>query len=149
MTISVRAGSRVVSDRVAESVSLVDLRMRKMSAELLVPSFTAPLTPTVAVERSMSLTSGHVIYDVSYELSGVDSADTPVFAASLTLNLVFRLAVGADLDRDDLRAFGSVSVLEVAHPYFREIVHGLSGRMGLPPLVLQVAPPAEGSACRR
>jgi preprotein translocase subunit SecB len=32
--------------------------------------------------------------------------------------------------------------LEIVHPYVREIVHNLTSRMGLPPLVLDVKVPA-------
>lgn len=129
------------SDRAAGCLSLVDLRMRRINAALLLPTFTAPLTAAVSVARSMSLAGGHVIYDVTYALSGSDAADRRVFEAELTLNLLFRVNADVVPDEEDLRVFGAVGVLEIAHPYFREVAHALSGRMGLPPLVLEVSPP--------
>lgn len=50
----------------------------------------------------------------------------------------YQLADGQTADDEDLQAFATVSGTFAAHPYMREFVHGVTSRMGLPPLVLDV-----------
>jgi preprotein translocase subunit SecB len=48
-----------------------------------------------------------------------------------------------DLDptESDLRAFGTIGAVDIAHPYMRETVQSMTARMGLPPLVLDIRAP--------
>ncbi|MFI5933672.1 hypothetical protein [Actinoplanes sp. NPDC051494] len=115
--------------------------MRSLEAKLTSPSASPPLKPRVRIEPQVSLAGNYAIYDFMYTLGATDATESDVFNATMSLNLVFRLEQPEALDADRLQAFGSVGVVEIAHPYVREMVHSLTFRMGLPPFVLDVAPP--------
>jgi hypothetical protein len=135
------------SDRVSRECSLVDLRVRRLEGDLLTPVGEPPLTlelTTLSVELGVGRLTGLAIYDVKYLLSAMDANNELAVRVELVLNLVFSLSAGLLEEPDlnaDLQAFGSVAVLEIGHPYVREIVHSLTARMGIPPLVLDVNPP--------
>lgn len=63
--------------------------------------------------------------------------------------LVYSLPEEAELDDEDLEAFGDISGTFSAFPYARELVQSLTSRAALPPLVLgtlraPIDPPAPG-----
>ncbi|MDI6099415.1 hypothetical protein QLQ12_12505 [Actinoplanes sp. NEAU-A12] len=122
--------------------SLVDLRLRKLDAELLLPVVKPPLRVVLLdLTREMSSIPGHMVYACSYELEGRDGTQETFLSLKIVLNAVVRVPDDPPLTESELKAFGAVGLIEIAHPYIRELVHSLSGRMGLPALVVEVAPP--------
>ncbi|WP_422773110.1 hypothetical protein ACN28C_09245 [Plantactinospora sp. WMMC1484] len=85
-----------------------------------------------------------MLYDFIYTFSAKDRTGQAIFEANFALNLVFRLGQPDELSADELNAFGSLGVVEIAHPYVRELVHNLTFRMGLPAFIIDVAPPIVG-----
>ena len=132
---------RRASDRVAKAASLVDLRLRDIEAKLINPSARLPLTPSIAIDPNVGRAEDYLVCDFTYSLTALDSRQHDVFRAKLVFNMIFRLREGDSFESDDFQAFGALGVVELAHPYVREIVHNLTFRMGLPPFVLDVAPP--------
>jgi preprotein translocase subunit SecB len=127
------------SDLVTAGVSLVDLRVRSVNADLhqLSPELDLEIWPRV--EPSMTLLDDYVVYDVTYDVAAQDGKGRLAVSLKTTLTLIFELA--DRFESEDLEAFGSIGVLTVAHPYVREMFHSLTGRMGIPPLLLEVMPP--------
>lgn len=129
------------SDRVSGLASIVDLRLRDIRADLKVPGPKLPLTVEHEVLPTMvRLSEEAVVYHVTYRLEATSANNRRVMEAQVTMSVVF--ALGPGLTEADLQAFGSIGVLDVVHPYVRETVHNLTGRMGLPPLVLDIKVPA-------
>ncbi|GLY04598.1 MULTISPECIES: hypothetical protein [Actinoplanes] len=137
-----RPDLREASDQVLRRASLVDLRLRKLDAELVLPMVRPPLTVLlVDLQREMSPIAGHMVYACSYELEGQDGTGQKFFSVKIRLNAVVGVPDDPPLTQGQLKAFGAVGLIEIAHPYIRELVHSLSGRMGLPALVVELAPP--------
>ena len=128
------------SDAVTSNVSLIDLRLRQVNAKLLVllPELDLEVWPTV--NPQMTVFDEHVIYDVTYDIAAQDARGRRAIEASATLTLIFQV-MSEDIGSEDLAAFGALGVLSVAHPYIRELFHNITGRMGVPPLLLEVMPP--------
>ncbi|WP_112681404.1 protein-export chaperone SecB [Micromonospora saelicesensis] len=141
MTLDPAPDKRGLSDRVAQLASLVDLRMRDIRAELVNFAGDPPFIPSVSIEPNVGRVNKYAVYDFRYSLSATDAGDETVFRARLVMNLVFALSDPDAISKEALEAFGAIGVVEIAHPYMREIVHNLTLRMGLPPFVLEVAPP--------
>lgn len=130
------------SEHVVRRISLVDLRLRRLDTELLLPVVKPPLRVVLLdLKREMSSIPGHVVYACTYELEGRDATPERFFTVKIVLHVVVRVPDDPPLTESDLKAFGAVGLIEIAHPYIRELVHSLSGRMGLPALVVEVAPP--------
>jgi preprotein translocase subunit SecB len=129
------------SDQVTTAASLVDLRLRHVSADLLilVPELELEIWPTV--EPKMTLLDHYVAYDVTYEITAQDARGRRAVEARVTYTIIFEFEENDNLSSDDFAAFGAIGVLSVAHPYIRELLHNLTSRMGIPPLLLEVMPP--------
>jgi preprotein translocase subunit SecB len=136
---SVQEDAKRRSDRVTADVSLVDFRLRRLKADLLqlIPELDLEVWPTV--EPSVTSVDNYAIYDVVYVIVAQDAKGRRTVEATATFTLVFE--VSERLSSEDLEAFGAIGVLSIAHPYVRELFHNLTGRMGLPPLLLEVMPP--------
>lgn len=78
------------------------------------------------------------VYSLEYRFSSKDSDDQLVLDGTVELSVLYQLPGDRELNDDYLTAFGEISVLFTAYPYLREILHSLTGRMGLPPLILDV-----------
>jgi hypothetical protein len=150
------AGSTPSSTELASSVShrvnLIDLRTSRVLSELRRLPTRRPLSFEVNDEISCEQADDVLAYLVHVSLSvdepeqdDVDRDDSegdsaldlgPVFTADITLTVVYELAEGDELREGALHAFGELSVRHTAYPYLRELIHTLTMRGGLPPLVL-------------
>lgn len=131
-----------INAKVATSMNLLRLRLSKINSSLLEGAPTKPLELSrTVVSVEMSLLNPFVIYDITYDLLVTDSEKNDTLEASLEINILLKLHSGKSLTKDELLTFGSVGAVGIAHPYVREIIHSLSGRMGLPALVLNLGPP--------
>ena len=129
------------SDRVTGLVSIVDLRLRDIKANLKIPGPRTPIALQHEILPAMvRLSADTVVYHMTYRLEAT-SANRRVLEAELTMSVALELK-DPTLTERDLEDFGVIGVLDIVHPYVREIVHSLTARMGLPPLVLDVKVPA-------
>ncbi|MGV9976590.1 hypothetical protein ACWDUH_02800 [Micromonospora wenchangensis] len=121
---------------------LVDLRLKKVEANLSSQSTQRPfdLLASVAVEPHPTR-SEFIEYDVKYTLTVKDRDNLDVMDAEITLNSLYRIRDRSRPTEADIRAFGLIGAVDVVHPHMREIVQTLTGRMGLPPLVLDFHAP--------
>jgi len=113
-----------------------------MHAELLRAALMRPLDTKARLrqtefERHEQL----VVYSLSYEFRADDRSSAPIWKADFTLTLSFMIHTDAKVTDEELDAFGAGGVVEVAHPYAREFVHHITGRMNVPAFVLDVLPP--------
>jgi hypothetical protein len=129
---------RILAARVGAGTDLLDLRIRRIQAELYRPAAEGPFGFTLDVKPSLSRADKLAVYSLEYEFSSKDSDDQLVLEGTVELSVLYQLPVDRELSDDELTAFGQVSVLFTAYPYLREILHSLTGRMGLPPLILDV-----------
>jgi preprotein translocase subunit SecB len=129
---------RIRAARVGARVELVDLRVRKLAAELHQPTSEGPLSFDLDVKPAVSRVDELVVYSLEYEFSSQDNDQKTVVDGTIEISVLYQLEEGAELTEGELAAFGNVSVLFTAHPYLRELLHSLTLRMGLPPLILDV-----------
>jgi preprotein translocase subunit SecB len=128
------------ADRATLALSLTELRLVRIDAELLLASPKLDITSRLDVQWSTRRLKDFVIYDVTYQVMAEDAAGIETVKGVITFSMVFKV-LNDILDDEDLSAFGLLGVLSIAHPYAREIFHNLTTRMGLPPLLLEVMPP--------
>lgn len=130
---------RRLAARVGGSADLLDLRIRRINAELHRPTAEGPFSFNLTVSPSVSRADDKLaVYSLAYEFSSKDSHEQLVLDGAVELSVLYQLAPDSDVSDQELAAFGQVSVLFTAYPYLREILHSLTGRMGLPPLILDV-----------
>jgi hypothetical protein len=132
---------RARSEWVTRNVSLLDVRLSKLNAELKNPAPAMPLQTEDSFGRvEWDLRHGLLIYYLSYGFTARDRNKRVVWEASFVLSLSFRVPSDFEIDDDVLRDFGAVAVVEIAHPYARELIHQVTGRMRVPALILEVLP---------
>lgn len=129
---------RVLAARVSAGVDLLDLRIRRIEAELHSAAAEGPFSFKLDVTPAVSRADKLAVYSLEYQFSSKDSDDQLVLDGTVELSVLYQLPGDRELNDDDLTAFGEISVLFTAYPYLREILHSLTGRMGLPPLILDV-----------
>jgi hypothetical protein len=129
---------RTRAARVAASVELLDLRIRRVEAELHRPAAEGPFSFVLEVKPSVSRVDSLVVYNVEYGFSSSDDDGEVVLDGRIEFSVLYQLPSDYRPSDEELAAFGRVSVLFTAYPYLREALHSLTGRMGLPPLILEV-----------
>jgi preprotein translocase subunit SecB len=129
---------RLGAARVGAVADLLDLRIRKIGAELHRPAAEAPFSFNIDVTPSVSRNARLAAYSLVYQFSSKDNEDQLVLDGTVELSVLYELPADSEFSDDELAAFGQISVLFTAYPYLREILHSLTGRMGLPPLILDV-----------
>lgn len=122
--------------RIGDGLALLDLRLRRVGAELHQPASEGPFRFTLDVTPSVSLVDNLAAYDLAYSFASIDGADELVFDGSIELSVLYEIAEDEAFSEEELVSFGRVSVLFTAYPYLRELLHNLTMRMGLPPLIL-------------
>lgn len=136
----------VLASKISHQVDLVDLRVTHLSTDLLQVPQLSPLRIGAKHELSWEHGEGALQYFVNFTLevaepetsdpdSEAEAADVPVFTSRMTLSVVYDFD-GDPEDDDVYLAFGELSVMHTVYPYLRELVHTLTVRAGLPPLVM-------------
>jgi preprotein translocase subunit SecB len=125
--------------RVGTIANLIDIRLRSMSFELLAFDAKPPFTPTGEWSINWDRQDGAVlVYEVGLHLEAADTASAKVFRTGIAFALGYSVPADVEISSEEAEAYGSLSAKFMAHPYFRELVHTLSLRAGLPGLVLDV-----------
>jgi len=140
---------RMRAGKVGRLVDIESVALRSVEARLPPPHPDGgPVEIEATWESSHSRpTPDHVAF--AHRVALVAAAPHE-FQVDAEFELLYRLPVDADVDNEDLAAFAEVSVSFSAFPYVRELVHGLTARAALPPLVLPplrspLDPPPEGT----
>jgi hypothetical protein len=129
------------SDRVTGLATLADLRISHIRADLKNVSPAPPLTTNYEVIPTLlRLAADAVVYHIAYKVTAETRTKRLAFEAEVTISIVIDLS--ESVEEEDLQAFGTIGVLDIAHPYVRATVHSLALSMGLPPLVLEIKVPA-------
>lgn len=133
---------RTLSAEVIKKATLEDIRLRNINAELLNAAPALPIAPDVTIDKvRVGRGPRFVVYYLTYIYSTQDREKAPVWRATFTFSLSFFEKDGIELNDDEIRAFGAVGVVEIAHPYARELVHSLTSRMRVPTLFVELFPP--------
>jgi len=134
---------RRFSDWVAERSSFLEIRLGRMSAELKTAKFAFPLKVDshIGGNAAFQYGNGVAVYEVGYRFAARDAEKKVAWEVSFAFALSFAVGLDAQPDDEHLQAFGNVAVLEIAHPYARELLHNVTARMGVAPFVLEVLGP--------
>lgn len=128
---------RLLAAVVGARADIRDVTLRRLVASLQKPVEDGD--PVVSeVEVSWDVSHGVPADDrISYEaqMSVVDTSPG-LLDISATFSIAYDIPRADQLSAEHFEAFGAVSVTFSIFPYFRELVHSLTTRGGLPPLVL-------------
>src|SRR5690348_8604884 len=108
------------SGRMGAIAHLVDLRLRRVDAELFSPLASAPFQYEIQVAPSVfrEEASHGVVYTLDYVLTATASGDEQMMKIEASLGLAYALDTTEPVDDDDLTAFGQVGVAFTAYPFF-------------------------------
>lgn len=135
---------RLLANSVEARTRLTTISLRRARAEQLEESTTPHLEVRVLSKYSFEFAEHLLVYSIDYlvraeELSGEEEDQSASSQTGLSFEVTFQATYAADTGYvpvpGELEAFGEISVVATTMPYLREIVHSLSGRMGVPILV--------------
>jgi hypothetical protein len=118
----------------------IDLRWTAIEAQLIHAGCLKPLSmadTTVAVSYQPA-GPGALVYTVRYSMGIVDRDTRP--AARLAVTAAVVCTASPAVTESDIEAYGHRPLLRYLHDYLREHLHAITTMMGLPPLVIDVAP---------
>jgi len=146
------------SSEVARIVDLEAVALRSWTVNFLGPEAGLPTVPgpmVVQMEHrtNYALNRDAKLLDITVELvlSARDKDDSGPERVNLTAKFVVRYSMAdvPDFTEQHYLHFGSLNAMVNVYPYFRELVHTATARMGLHPLVLplfKIAKPAPAQA---
>src|SRR4051812_1286573 len=102
-------------------MSLIDLRLRRVKADLLQIFPVLDLEIWPEVKPTMTRLDSYVAYDVTYNLTAQDAKGRRTVEASASFTVIFEPK--EKFGDDDLTAFGLIGALSIVHPYVRELFH--------------------------
>lgn len=132
----IEAAKRLMAVATLEEIKLINVRAAHMSApgcpvgtmeEKPRPTATAAM---IEGRNQFRVVVGHVIIG---RHAGTTDPDLQVDA---NFELVYSVPADANPTPTELQAFADTNALLNCWPYWRELVHGMAARMGLPPLLL-------------
>jgi preprotein translocase subunit SecB len=137
-----------LSKQVIRQLSITDIRLSKLDAALKNAAPVLPLNTNASlVNTEFERPQGLVIYHLSYKFETTDGSGNSVWRVDFTLSLSFRprskAIKGESITDRALQAFGKQDILEIAHPYARELVHQMTARMRVPAFILEVLSPQD------
>lgn len=140
--------ARALAGRVAMRAQLDDVRLLRLSSEL------QDFGPVTTLGSDVEMAPQHTEFDEGAHsfVAAVDftvkitKADSHAEDASDTLVAVIEVSYGAlygldydpSMTGDEVQAFVQTVGLLALYPYVRELVQGVTSRMGLPPLVMPI-----------
>ena len=137
-----RGEATALASKISHQVSLLDLRVGHISADLIRKPQTGPLTIDPTSDITWDELDGALLFHVNFRLEVTEPGDAddaepvPLFNAEARLDVDYAFEGEAPEDGQAFAAFAQLSVMHTAYPYLRELVHTLTVRAGLPPLVL-------------
>lgn len=133
------------SSEVARVVDLESVVLRSLAVQFLGPEAGPPIAPAPMViqlqhKTRYALNREAKLLDITANLllSACDNDESGPERVSIKAEFVIRYAMAEvpDLTDQHFRHFGSLNAMVNVYPYFREIVHSSTSKMGLSPLVL-------------
>jgi preprotein translocase subunit SecB len=132
----------VLASSVSQRVDLQDVRTTHVRADLHQGADSGRLVVELEREIVSAAEADHLMYELRFALAlqaegDAEGGSGPVFTAEVHLALLYQVTEeGYQPDDQALDAFGQLSAMHTAYPYLREVLHTLTMRAGLPPLVL-------------
>jgi preprotein translocase subunit SecB len=135
---------------VSERASLLELRLRKLSATLKAPlPATSLQTSGIEVDQSMTRFRAAVAYNVSYSMNVVSSRLENICQVGFTFSTLFSLREAASISDAALQSFGRQGIMDIVYPYARQIVNDVITRMCIPEPILGAAEGINSQAQRK
>ena len=108
-----------------------------------------PLPPQVNIEmnaeHSLNEQESKIVVDVGYKLAATYKQGEPVTGeclwAVVTFRVTYSLSSFAELSEPQFKAFAYMNGIYNTWPFWRELLHSMLSRMGLPTLMLLVYSP--------
>ncbi|WP_323095686.1 hypothetical protein [Intrasporangium sp. YIM S08009] len=155
MTTSVSVGElRERAARVLQAVTLRDVSLHSISAKGANPHLAGPFTVKqgINVKGEASENGDGVQAWAMYQVEAFPTSDeghpdssSAEAAWSLNIEMIadypFESGSGERFDREHLMAFSIIVGLMAIHPYARETVQNITGRLGYPPFTLEMLEP--------
>lgn len=137
----------VAASRVARRVNLLEVRLAQLDASRLEAAPGGELAPEFTQRHATIAHEACKIIVASFFDFTVKSLGVPVANVRATYHLVYELDGEEAVAEDDLVHFSSANGAYHSWPFVRELLHGMTGRMGFPPYTLPVMsflPPQRG-----
>lgn len=120
------------------ALELVDTRIVRLSSELL-SVLDPPYEVMCSIDGTVHRSGDDVAIDLAYEFAAVAGERVPAWRVDFTLRLGLHLREGETMpEREVLSAYAATTAPLMGHPFARELVYDLCGRLGVLPLVLPV-----------
>ena len=130
----------VSPSRAASILELQDLRLIKLTWEMLGGPIDPPYSFVVEPQLGYTRQDEWVVFEIAHHFtvsaSSQGSETKPILTGAIVYQASYRLPSTVQLDDADLSVFGNSTVVLAVHPFLRELLHSLTTRSGLPPLVL-------------
>lgn len=137
------------AELVARSIQLATIRFLRLNARTSDTAFSE-LPTEVDFEAGFTRPSVSqkdrwvaITCEFRFEIAPKDKTLEPVFQLNATTELVYNLTEGAEFDVDALNDFAAVNAPFNAWPYWREVLHTASARLGVPLMRLPVVVPSQ------
>lgn len=128
--------ARIVAEVELEDVQLVDATVHRQRGAPVGPLHVV-VAPTAKVRDVLE--DGRFDLEVGIRVTAsADDAREPHIEISMSFALQYRMEGGARASKEELKEFAAGNGVFNAWPYARELVHSLTTRMGLRPLILPV-----------
>jgi hypothetical protein len=133
---------RLLAGRLAGCAELHDVRLVRLSSELSDGSLDPPFSVKVEVEPACQVEGfedgvWQAFYTFSYRVD-LSTDDGPVAHVECKLQSAYGFRTPDAPQEIELVAFGETTVVLGLHPYLRELIHGITARFGIGPVVLPV-----------
>lgn len=126
-------------NEIIKTVNLVGCRLTSLNSQLKFNNSEQQLTAKFEMESSLAERKDDDVYPVMSRCSLSIFAATPEdFTAEIKAEYLTEFVSKHEFTKEFFDIFKESSVKIIVWPYFREMVHGLMMKMGLPGLVLPI-----------
>ena len=129
----------VAASRIARRVDLQKIHLTEIKATCVPGAGSnAPLKPTYEYHCfPVKVDAGKIEIGLTYKFH-VSSQEKELVNADMTYHLIYKLFGGEPTDESDLEHFAHANGTYHSWPFVREMIFGLTSRMGFPPYTLPV-----------
>lgn len=128
----------VCPSRAASILELTDVRLIKLDWEITGTLAAPPYSFSLKPHLSCGHQDSWIIFQLGHQFTATskDSKPETILKGDVVYQATYTLPESAQIDDDDLLNFGNSTVPLVVSPFLRELLHSLTARSGLPPIVL-------------
>jgi preprotein translocase subunit SecB len=127
----------VAVGRVARHIELKGVRITEMSAKCN-PKILGSLHPSVDLQCAVASRDGNVLEVACNYTFAVHSGEALAAQAAISYLLLYELSGTGPFADDDVLQFAQANGVLHSWPFVRELLYGLTSRMGYPPFTLPV-----------